>query len=69
MKTESDLLETLRLLPPEKRSEVFDFVEFLHQRNSRPQNSRPFGLCKGEFTVPEDFDEALPESILRDFES
>jgi antitoxin (DNA-binding transcriptional repressor) of toxin-antitoxin stability system len=29
---------------------------------------RPFGLCAGEFTVPEDFDEPLPEEILRAFE-
>jgi antitoxin (DNA-binding transcriptional repressor) of toxin-antitoxin stability system len=26
---------------------------------------RPFGLCKGEFTVPDDFDAALPKYILR----
>jgi antitoxin (DNA-binding transcriptional repressor) of toxin-antitoxin stability system len=24
---------------------------------------RPFGLCEGEFTVPDDFDEPLPENI------
>jgi antitoxin (DNA-binding transcriptional repressor) of toxin-antitoxin stability system len=29
---------------------------------------RPFGLCAGEFTVPADFDEPLPESILEEFE-
>ncbi|MFH0826249.1 MAG: type II toxin-antitoxin system Phd/YefM family antitoxin, partial [Pseudomonadota bacterium] len=29
---------------------------------------RPFGLCAGEFTVPEDFDAPLPEDILNDFE-
>ncbi len=30
---------------------------------------RPFGLCAGEFTVPDDFDEPLPESILNEFEA
>lgn len=25
---------------------------------------RPFGLCAGEFTVPEDFDEPLPEGAF-----
>ena len=25
---------------------------------------RPFGLCAGEFTVPDDFDASLPEDIL-----
>ena len=29
---------------------------------------RPFGLCAGEFTVPDDFDDPLPEDILRAFE-
>jgi antitoxin (DNA-binding transcriptional repressor) of toxin-antitoxin stability system len=29
---------------------------------------RPFGLCKGEFTVPDDFDAPLPEEILTSFE-
>ena len=29
---------------------------------------RPFGLCVGAFTVPDDFDEPLPEEILRGFE-
>jgi antitoxin (DNA-binding transcriptional repressor) of toxin-antitoxin stability system len=29
---------------------------------------RPFGLCAGEFTVPDDFDAPLPEEILEGFE-
>ncbi len=29
---------------------------------------RPFGLCAGEFTVPDDFDAPLPEELLRAFE-
>jgi antitoxin (DNA-binding transcriptional repressor) of toxin-antitoxin stability system len=29
---------------------------------------RPFGLCAGEFTVPEDFDAPLPEDILHQLE-
>jgi antitoxin (DNA-binding transcriptional repressor) of toxin-antitoxin stability system len=29
---------------------------------------RPFGLCAGAFTVPDDFDAPLPEEILRNFE-
>jgi hypothetical protein len=29
---------------------------------------RPFGLAKGEFVVPDDFNSPLPEEILRDFE-
>ena len=29
---------------------------------------RPFGLCAGEFTVPDDFDAPLPENLIREFE-
>lgn len=29
---------------------------------------RPFGLCAGEFTVPEDFDALFPEDLLSTFE-
>lgn len=29
---------------------------------------RPFGLCAGEFTVPDDFDNPLPENIIAEFE-
>jgi antitoxin (DNA-binding transcriptional repressor) of toxin-antitoxin stability system len=29
---------------------------------------RPFGLCAGQFTVPADFDQPLPDDILKDFE-
>ncbi|BAZ50585.1 prevent-host-death protein [Nostoc sp. NIES-4103] len=28
---------------------------------------RPFGLCAGEFIVPNDFDAPLPEEILNSF--
>lgn len=34
---------------------------------SRPP--RPYGLCAGEFTVPDDFDAPLPVDILQFFES
>ncbi len=30
---------------------------------------RPFGVCAGEFRVPEDFDAPLPEDILNAFEA
>jgi hypothetical protein len=31
-------------------------------------SDRPIGLCKGEFVVPEDFDEPLPDDVLSLFE-
>ena len=33
-----------------------------------PAIQRPFGLCAGEFTVPDDFDAPLPDHLLADFE-
>lgn len=41
-------------------------VTILEDRPS--QGLRPFGLAKGEFSVPEDFDAPLPEDVLDDFE-
>lgn len=29
---------------------------------------RPFGLCAGEFIVPDGFDDPLPENIIQEFE-
>lgn len=38
------------------------------QRDSAERTLRPAGLCAGDFTIPEDFDEPLPEEVLRGFE-
>jgi antitoxin (DNA-binding transcriptional repressor) of toxin-antitoxin stability system len=35
---------------------------------SSSQQLRPFGLCAGEFTVPDDFDAPLPGDLLNAFE-
>ena len=35
---------------------------------AKRQQSRPFGLCAGEFTVPDDFDTPLPDDLLNVFE-
>ncbi|MEH2396731.1 type II toxin-antitoxin system Phd/YefM family antitoxin [Nostoc sp.] len=32
------------------------------------QQIRPYGLCAGEFIVPDDFDSPLPEEILNSFD-
>lgn len=39
--------------------------ELIAQSN---QQLRPFGLCAGEFRVPDDFDAPLPEEVLSAFE-
>ena len=35
---------------------------------SDSESLRPFGLCAGQFIVPDDFDEPLPDSIISEFE-
>ena len=68
MSIETQILETIRALPLKKQAEVLDFAEFLKNRETEATDLRPSGLCKGQFTVPDDFDDPLPEEILRDFE-
>lgn len=50
-----------------EKSPIEVIVTILEKNNSA--ESRPFGLCAGEFTVPEDFDAPLPEEILAEFEN
>lgn len=35
---------------------------------AKSQSLRPYGLCSGEFVVPEDFDAPLPDDLLNAFE-
>ena len=35
---------------------------------AQARHQRPYGLCAGKFTVPGDFDQPLPETIIREFE-
>ncbi len=35
---------------------------------ARAVAERPFGLCAGDFIVPDDFDSPLPDDIIADFE-
>ena len=43
------------------------FVTILDE-DSELETLRPFGLAKGDFVVPDDFDAPLPEEILASFE-
>jgi Antitoxin of toxin-antitoxin stability system len=43
-------------------------VESTGPVDSSIKQPRPFGLCAGEFVVPDDFDAPLPEEVLRAFE-
>ncbi len=61
MSIEKQVIEVLRGLPADRRGEVLDFATFLQQRTHKTQAQRPYGLCAGEFQVPDDFDSPLTE--------
>ena len=48
------------------RDRVLQDIEHQNNRLLIPNQKplRPFGLCAGEFTVPDDFDDSLPEDKL-----
>lgn len=69
MPTAEHVIALLRELPPEQQAEVLDFAEFLRQRRTGAGALRPWGLCAGDFAVPDDFDASLPESELSLFDS
>lgn len=35
---------------------------------SSTMSQRPYGLCRGDFVVPDDFDAPLPENVIQGFE-
>lgn len=50
-------------LPENLKMEVFDFVDFLLQKNikKKKKHSLKFGCLKGTFKMSEDFDEPLED--------
>lgn len=68
MMTEERIITILRELPPERQVEILDFAEFLKKRTPGARLPRPYGLCAGEFQVPDDFDAPLPGSEMELFE-
>jgi antitoxin (DNA-binding transcriptional repressor) of toxin-antitoxin stability system len=72
-------IEDIRRDPLGYFRRVEDGETFVVLRDERPvaeikpvrvpvQQPRPFGLCAGQFTVPDDFDQSLPDDILKEFE-
>lgn len=54
-------------MPLDKQQQVLQFVESLKEQKLEIKQ-RPFGLCKDEFTIPDDFNKPLPDEILDLFE-
>ena len=69
---EERVVAALRALPVQRQGEVLDFVEFLKRRPAaveEPKKPRPFGLCAGDFRIPDDFDAPLPDDVTNLFET
>jgi len=69
--------ELINELPPESLPLAEQFLRFLSAQakqgkavqGTRAVNGpRPFGLCAGEFVLPDDFDNPLPDDLLSSFE-
>ncbi|NEO36178.1 MAG: DUF2281 domain-containing protein [Moorea sp. SIOASIH] len=74
--TREELFVKWQALPPVFQQQVLDFIDFLlgkygqQQSETTPQKQlRPYGLCLGQFKVPDDFDAPLPDEILDGFEN
>ncbi len=59
----------IELLEPIQLSAPFRALVIILEGEKPIADLRPFGLCQGEFTVPDDFDVPLPDEILATFES
>jgi hypothetical protein len=67
---ESQLLKDGHLYCPKEYANPkaqFKVIVSLPDEEAR-DSSRSFGLCQGEFHVPDDFDTPLPEYIIKEFE-
>ncbi len=51
-----------------KNRETVSVIVTILEDESEAKELRPFGLSKGKFVVPEDFDAPLPDEILDGFE-
>lgn len=72
MTTRERLIQEISQISEEIVEELLDFLLFTQARRNQqkePKTSRPYALCQGEFTVPADFDDPLPDQILQDFEN
>lgn len=65
-----DKLEWNEVVPEDVKNNVsVNVIVTILDEESNTEELRPFGLSKGDFVVPEDFDAPLPEDVLADFEN
>ena len=61
--TKLDIHAKIDELPPDRRTEVEDFIDFLREksRSSSRKKQRAFGSAEGMIEMSEDFDEPLED--------
>jgi hypothetical protein len=59
----------VHLLEPVRLSTKSRALVTILENEPPAMSLRPFGLCEGDFVVPDDFDAPLPEEILKAFET
>jgi hypothetical protein len=61
--TKLDIHSKIDQLPPERRAEAEDFIDFLREksRSSSKNKQRTFGSAEGMIEMSEDFDEPLED--------
>ena len=71
MHTFEEAIGRLQNLPSDKRDDFVQIIFFLLKERgllAEPPAKRPSGLAKGQFVVPDDFNDPLPPEILDEFE-
>jgi hypothetical protein len=70
MTAKDQLIQELPQLTEDLAAQVLTFLRSARSTQATASTSpRPYGLCAGEFTVPDDFDAPLPDDILQAFEN
>jgi len=61
----------LKKLSPELQQEVYNFVDFLIEKEEKAtllkDKKRPYGLCKGEIKMADDFLQPVSDDILQEW--
>jgi hypothetical protein len=72
MTAKDQLIQELPQLTEDLAAQVLAFLRSARARSPQSVTAsapRPYCLCAGEFTVPDDFDAPLPDDILQAFEN
>lgn len=69
MTTKNKLIQEIEESSDEIIEELLNFLLLIKNRkNNNQKQTRPDGLCKGEFVTPSNFDDPLPDEIIKQFE-